>query len=177
MMSFWDDFFKRVKETTDEAETTLKKEATRRAASAALSSFKKKASDLAEDFVSTAERELEESRAGRPASPEYKPSTSDMDGDVNSLIAEANALEREHREARLRAIRSSGSVSDPGLGEPATPVAPPPKRRTLAEQRQDREDRARKELEAMKARLAGGSTSGNSDGGDDEAEAPPKRTL
>ena len=168
-MSFWDDLFKRVKETADEAESTLKKEATRRAAAATLSSIKKRANDLAEDFVSTAERELEEARAGRPASPDYTPSGSELDSDVDQLLAEASALEAEHRASRLRQIRETGSVTDI-----ETAPVPAPRRKTLAEQRADREERARRELEAMKARLAGGDDGADADAAD---SAPPKRTL
>ena len=170
-MAFWDDFFKRVKDTADEAETTLKKEATRRAASAALGSLKKKASDLAEDFVSTAERELEEARSGRPDAPEYKPSGSDLDSDVDELIAEASALEADHRASRLRPIREAGPAA-------TSPAPTPPKRKTLAEQRAEREERARQELAAMKARLAGGDPKPSATADDeDDAGAPPKRTL
>ena len=169
-MSFWDDFFKRVKDTADEAETTLKKEATRRAATAALGSLKKKASDLAEDFVSTAERELAEARSGRPDAPEYKPTGSDMDGDVDQLIAEASALEADHKASRLRQLREAGPAA-------TSPAPAPPKRKTLAEQRAEREERARQELAAMKARMAGGDKKSSNTEDDEDVGGPPKRTL
>ncbi len=176
-MGLWDDLFKRVKETGD----VLKEEAGKAATRQAVEGFKKKASAALDDFASAAEKELEEAQAARGGRPEPTLPGTAMDDDVDAMIHGAAELEASHRAARR---------------PPPPPPPPPPhsalqeidrvsRRPTLAEQRQAREDRARVELEKIKARMAAGGGSGGSgtgaNGPDGDAPAdgpaPKKRTL
>jgi arginine utilization protein RocB len=150
-MGFWDDLWGRIQQTTDAA----KEEATKRAASAAVDRLKRQVESAADEALSSAEKELEEAQRAREGRPEYRPSADASDAD--SIIASSEAM--------LAARRR---------GEPA--AAPSS---TYAEQRQARQDRARAELEALKAKLkAGGALDADGDGvPDGPDDQPVKRTL
>jgi len=148
-MGFWDDLWGRVQQTSDAA----KKEATKRAAAAAVDRLKRQVESAADEALSAAEKELAEAQGAREGRPEYKPPADSTSAD--SIIAASEAM----LSARRR-------------GEPAAaPIT------SYAEQRRARQEKARAELEMLKAKLkAGGALD---EDGDAPAEDDPsmKRTL
>ena len=148
-MGFWDDLWERIQQTSDAA----KQEATKRAASAAVDRLKKQVESAADEALSSAERELAEAQQAREGRPEYKPTEDRSTAD--SIIASSEAM--------LAASRR---------GEPsAAPTT------SYAEQRKARQDAAKAELEALKAKLRAGGALDEDDDGTSDAGRPRKRTL
>ena len=148
-MGFWDELWGRVQQTSDAA----KEEATKRAAAAAVDRLKKQVESAADEALSSAERELAEAQQAREGRTEYKPTEDRSTAD--SIIASSEAMLAANRR-----------------GQPA--AAP---KTSYAEQRQARQDAAKAELEALKAKLrADGAL--DEDGDDtSDTERPRKRTL
>ncbi len=150
-MGFWDDLWGRIQQTSDAA----KEEATKRAAAAAVDRLKRQVESAADEALSAAEQELAEAQGAREGRTEYRPSADGTTAD--SIIASSEAM----LSARRR-------------GEPtAAPTT------SYAEQRKARQEKARAELEALKAKLkAGGALDEDGDGvPDGSPDAPMKRTL
>ena len=149
-MGFWDELWGRIQQTTDAA----KEEATKRAAAAAVDRLKKQVESAADDALSAAEKELAEAQQAREGRTEYKPTADRSSAD--SIIASSEAMLSANRR-----------------GQPAAAPAT-----SYAEKRKARQDAARAELEALKAKLRDGGALDADDGEDAPSpDRPMKRTL
>lgn len=145
-MGFWDELWGKVQKTTDAA----KEEATKRAAAAAVDRLKKQVESAADEALLSAEKELAEAQQAREGRTEYRPTADGSSAD--SIINSAEAMLSANRR-----------------GQPAT--APTT---SYADQRKVRQDKARAELEALKAKLK---ADGALDDDDTDSSTPIKRTL